>query len=95
MSRLNKLNIGISVFGTAVAKTKAEVILMNTKKSIQNKIKGFGIALSLVFSFMLLSGIETNAQWRQDRRDDVRDARQDGFREGVEEGRLIEKKRNF
>jgi hypothetical protein len=68
---------------------------MNTKKSIQNKIKGFGIALSLVFSFMLLSGIETNAQWRQDRRDDVRDARQDGFREGVEEGRLIEKKRNF
>jgi hypothetical protein len=60
---------------------------MNTRKSIQNKIKSFGIALSLVFSFMLLSGIEANAQWRQERRDDVRDARQDGFREGVEEGR--------
>ncbi len=28
-----------------------------------------------------------NAQWPQDRRDDVRDARQDGYREGLEEGR--------
>jgi hypothetical protein len=60
---------------------------MNTNKSMQNKIKGFGIALSLVLGFMLFSGIEANAQWQQNRRDDVRDARQDGYREGVEEGR--------
>lgn len=60
---------------------------MNTRNSIQNKIKGLGIALTLVFSFMLLSGMEVNAQWRQDRRDDIRDARQDGFQEGFEEGR--------
>ena len=54
-------------------------------KQTQNKIKGFGIALSLVLGFMLFSGsaVEIKAQSRGD----VRDARQDGYREGLEEGR--------
>jgi flagellar biosynthesis/type III secretory pathway protein FliH len=75
---------------------------MNTNKSTKRTIKGLGIGLALLFSFMLLPGIDVNAQIirqdrrqdrredrqdrRQDRRDDRRDARQDGYEDGLREG---------
>jgi len=82
-------------FGTDFAINSAEDILMNTNKSLHSKIKDFGIAFSLLFSFMLLLGMNANAQMfpqdrredRQERREDRRDARQDGYRDGVKEGR--------
>jgi hypothetical protein len=67
---------------------------MNTNKSLLNKIKKGGIALSLGLGFLLLSDVEANAQtWgnqrrenRQERREDRRDARAEGYRDGLEEG---------
>lgn len=60
---------------------------MYINKSIINKIKLFGFALSLVFSFMLLSPVETNAQTRrQVRVQDRRDAALEGYRRGLREG---------
>ncbi len=73
-------------------------IIMNTNKTPKRTIKGFGIGLALLFSFMLLSGIDVNSQTmrqerrqdrredRQERREDRRDARQDGYRDGLREG---------
>ena len=59
---------------------------MNTK-NLQRKIKNIGLVLSLVFGFLVLSGVTANAQNRddddyyrnqqRDRRDDRRDRRED------------------
>ena len=41
-------------------------------KKIQNKLKIAGITLSLLFSFVLLSTVSAEAQWRDGRRNDRR-----------------------
>jgi hypothetical protein len=67
---------GTPIALSIIAKIKAEVI-MNINKSLKRTIKGIGISSALLFSFVLFSGTEVNAQWRQDRRDDRREERQE------------------
>jgi hypothetical protein len=67
---------GTPIALSIIAKIKAQVI-MNINKSLKRTIKGIGISSALLFSFMLFSGTEANAQWRQDRRDDRREERQE------------------
>lgn len=55
--------------------------------NLLNNLKKTGFVLTLAFSFLILSGVTTNAQWRnndngrRDRREDRRDDRRDRQRE--------------
>ena len=86
--------------GTVIAINLAEDILIKNN-STKRTIKGMGISLALLFSFMLLSCLDVSAQYtqdrrqrriedrrdrREDRRDDRRDARRDGYQDGLREG---------